>query len=125
MKKKQNIIHKKLLEIPAFKAGDDTLLKEVLHPKNDNIDCAFSLASASLGPGECSLPHRLTGSETYFFTAGQGSIFIEGKEHKVASGHVVFVPPNAEQYVRNDGGVDLEFLCIVSPAWSEDGEEVF
>ena len=69
-------IKKKLVEIPEFLAGDKTHLKEVLHPKNDNLDLGFSLAHAIIKKGESSLPHQLLHSETYFFLNGKGQMFL-------------------------------------------------
>jgi len=118
------MIFKKLVDIPEFLAGDHTRLKEVLHPQNDNLDLGFSLAYAYLKIGEKSLPHRLAHSETYFFLSGEGIIFIDDKKQNVVSNDIVFVPSNAEQYVENTGDSDLKFLCIVSPPWREEIEEV-
>lgn len=118
------MIHKKLDTIPEFLAGDLTRLKEVLHPKNDQLDLGFSLASAYLKVGEASLPHRLAHSETYFILSGQGEIFIDKKQQTLEAKDLVFVPAAAEQYVKNTGAEDLHFLCIVSPPWTPECEEV-
>ena len=118
-------IKKKLVEIPEFLAGDKTHLKEVLHPKNDNLDLGFSLAHAIIKKGESSLPHQLLHSETYFFLNGKGQIFLGEETYDVEKGDTVFVPPKINQYVKNTGEEDLAFICIVSPPWSEDTEEIF
>lgn len=110
--------------LPFFTAGDATILTEVLHPKNDLIDLPFSLAYAKILPGESSLPHTLTGSETYIFTQGKGRIYVNGNVQNVEPGVVVLVPEHAEQYVENTGEEELCFYCIVAPAWSEESEEV-
>lgn len=116
---------KKLANIPEFVAGDKTHLKEVLHPKNDNIDLGFSLAHAIIKVGESSLPHQLLHSETYFFLSGKGQMFIGNEQAEVETGDMVYVPPKIEQYVKNTGNEDLCFVCIVSPPWSEETEEIF
>jgi mannose-6-phosphate isomerase-like protein (cupin superfamily) len=36
----------------------------------------------------------------------------------------VYIPPGAEQHIRNTGAGDLKFLCIVDPAWRAEDEEV-
>ena len=118
------MIYKKIKDIPEFIAGDHTHLKEVLHPSNDQIPLNFSLAHAYLKIGETSLPHRLIPSETYFILEGEGEIFINDKKQTIKKGDTIFVPSNAEQYVKNTGKTNLKFLCIVSPPWSPDTEEV-
>jgi Mannose-6-phosphate isomerase len=111
-------------QLPFFTAGDETLLTEVLHPKNDLIELPFSIAYATIAPGKTSLPHTLSGSETYIFTDGKGEITVNEKTQKVQKGVVVFVPENARQFVENQGDTDLCFYCIVTPAWSEESEDV-
>ncbi len=53
------MIKKSLNEIPVFTAGDLTKLREVLHPNNDPVDLPYSLAWASIEPGQQSLSHVL------------------------------------------------------------------
>jgi len=118
------MIYKKIKDIPEFLAGDHTHLKEVLHPTNDHLALNFSLAHAYIKVGESSLPHRLAHSETYYILAGFGKIIIDGKMQTIEKGDMVYVPENAEQYVKNDGEIDLVFLCIVSPPWSPETEIV-
>lgn len=111
-------------EVPEFLAGDHTILKEILHPNNDAVAINYSLAQARIEVGKASLPHRLKGSETYYILEGEGEMSIEGDIKHIKKGNIIFVPPNAEQFVRNIGQVDLVFLCIVEPYWREEDEEV-
>lgn len=124
MKNKLHIIHKKVSTINGFLAGDHTQLKEVLHPKNDLLNLPFSLAYATLDAGKSSLPHQLKESETYYFLSGHGKIVIDGESIQVAKGEVVLVPPKAKQHVVNESEEVMEFLCIVAPPWTEEGEEI-
>ena len=39
-------------------------------------------------------------------------------------GDTVEIPPNATQFVMNDGPTPLTFLCIVDPGWRAEDEEV-
>jgi len=118
-------IKKKLAEISEFLAGDETHLKEVLHPKNDNINLGFSLAHAVIKMGQSSLPHQLMHSETYYFLSGKGQMFVGKEIFEVEKGDTVYVPPKTDQSVKNTGEEELVFLCIVSPPWSEDTEDIF
>jgi mannose-6-phosphate isomerase-like protein (cupin superfamily) len=118
-------IIKKLKPIPSFTAGDDTEIKEILHPKNDGADFGFSLAHASLQAGQSSKPHRLHGrSETYILQSGRGSAYIDGTAYEMEAGDTLFIPAGAEQYIENTGEVPLQFWCIVCPPWSAESEEV-
>jgi mannose-6-phosphate isomerase-like protein (cupin superfamily) len=119
------IHHKNIEELTAFSAGDDTILKEVWHSKNDDIDLPYSLAHAYLDEGDASLPHILHKSEeTYIFLSGSGEIIIDDQVLNVKTGSTVIVPKGANQYVKNTGSERLVFLCIVSPPWNEEEEEV-
>ena len=119
------MIYKSIKEQEEFLAGDETRLREVLHPKNDGIALPYSLAFARLEEGEVSLAHRLRkSSELYIFQKGQGCIFIEGREQVVQPGDVVLVPAGALQHVENKGKGSMEFYCVVSPPWREDEEDI-
>ena len=118
------IFKKSLNQEKAFIAGDKTILREVLHPQNDKVPINYSIAQAIIQPNQASTPHRLTGSETYYFLGGEGVIYIDEEHVDVKKGDVVFVPANALQYVRNTGEVDLDFMCIVEPYWTPESEVV-
>jgi len=119
------MLKKSLKAISPFTAGDDTRIREVLHPKNDGIEMGYSLAYAELEPGQESLPHILhQSSETYIVQKGQGLAKIEGKEVALSEGEVLYIPAGAEQSIRNTGDEVLGFWCVVVPPWSEEGEEV-
>jgi mannose-6-phosphate isomerase-like protein (cupin superfamily) len=117
------MIFKSIENILAFEANDQTTLKEIIHPKNDDVEWSYSLAHASLKIGESSLPHRLVNqTELYFFLKGKGNMVVNGEIQKIKNGDVVLVPKNAMQYIENQGNEDLLFLCIVSPPWDENDD---
>lgn len=108
-----------------FKAMDQTILCELLHPKKEEIKMGCSVAHAVLEPGHSSLPHKLVNSiEIYYILEGKGCIHIEGEKEIVKSGQAVYIPSNARQWIYNIGKVNLKFLCIVSPPWNEEDEEL-
>jgi len=115
---------KTLDTITSFEAGDATWLKEVLHPDNDALDLAYSIAYAIIKPQKQSLPHQLKNAEVYLFLNGTGEIVVNEKAKPVQQGSIVYVPPMATQHVVNKGEEDLAFYCIVSPAWKEEEEFV-
>jgi mannose-6-phosphate isomerase-like protein (cupin superfamily) len=113
-----------LEECPEFIAGDKTVLREVLHPDKAPLAVRYSLAHATVRPGERSLPHRLRTSEVYYILEGSGLVVIDGEEREVGPGSTVYIPPGAEQHIRNTGAGVLRFLSIVDPAWRAEDEEV-
>ena len=119
------MIHKKFADIKAFVAGDDTHLKELLHPKNDPVDLPYSLALAKLDPGCASHAHILKESdELYVFQEGRGEVILNGAVIKVEANQLFLVPAGQEQYVRNTGDMPLVFYCIVTPPWAAAQEVV-
>jgi len=108
-----------------FDAVDETVLSELLHPKNDGVKLNFSVAHAVLKPGKSSLPHILKKSvEVYYILEGIGEIHIGQEMETVKTGQAIYIPPKNSQWIKNTGNKDLKFLCIVSPPWNEDDEEL-
>lgn len=119
------MIKKNYQTTPAFTAGDETLIREVLHPKNEGFELGYSLAHATLEPGRASLPHVLQqSSEVYVIQEGRGRAVVGGRAVDVEAGDVVFIPAGTEQFIINTGDGPLLFWCIVSPPWSSADEQV-
>lgn len=119
------MIKKSIFAIPPFMAGDHTLIREVLHPKNEAVPMSYSLAHAELEAGKASLPHRLMErSEVYIILEGEGTAYVDGQATHLKTGDVLFIPAGAEQYLDNTGAQRVHFLCIVDPAWSGESEIV-
>lgn len=118
------MFHKTLEDAPEFVAGDHTRLRELMHPTHDQVAIGYSLAHASVAPGNASLPHRLVGSESYYILQGKGKMYIEDTVFEVQKDSVFLVPANALQHIENTGTEDLVFLCIVEPFWQEVEEEI-
>jgi mannose-6-phosphate isomerase-like protein (cupin superfamily) len=115
---------KNLQDCEEFIAGDDTILREILHPAKEKLDFRYSLAHAMLKPGKTSQPHKLKSSEVYYILEGEGIMHIEDETARVYPGQAVCIPSNARQFIHNSGNSDLKFLCMVDPAWKKDDEEV-
>jgi mannose-6-phosphate isomerase-like protein (cupin superfamily) len=113
-----------LQDCEEFFAGDNTILRELLHPDKADLNLRYSLAHAMLKPGKTSQPHKLKTSEVYYILEGEGIMHIDDETEKVSPGQAVYIPPNSEQYIHNKGNSDLKFLCIVDPAWRKEDEEV-
>jgi mannose-6-phosphate isomerase-like protein (cupin superfamily) len=115
---------KEVSRVAPIPAADYTELRELLHPDRDAVSTGLSLAHAILGRGSRSLRHRLAALEIYYFLSGSGIIHIGDEEAGVQPGVMAAVPAGVTQWVENTGERPLEFLCIVEPAWQEEGEEI-
>jgi mannose-6-phosphate isomerase-like protein (cupin superfamily) len=110
-----------------FKALDDTLLCELLHPFREagDIKIGYSIAHAVLKPGQRSLPHQLKiSSEVYYILEGEGRLTVEQESAAVTAGQAIYIPPGSRQSLENTGRFDLKFLCLVYPPWQATDEEI-
>jgi mannose-6-phosphate isomerase-like protein (cupin superfamily) len=118
---------KKVNECQEFVALDDSIIRELLNPHNDQAELKlnYSLAYATVKPGTATLPHRFkSASEVYYILTGKGIMHINEQSADVGPGETVYIPPMAVQYIENVGQENLEFLCIVYPSWQPDAEEL-
>ncbi|MEO6457185.1 MAG: cupin domain-containing protein [Chloroflexia bacterium] len=107
-----------------FKAGDGTILREILRPEEANVAIRYSLAHARLPAMQASQQHRLSSTEVYYILEGAGIMQIDGERQEVGPGDCIYIPPSAVQHIENMGSSDLVFLCVVDPAWRKEDEEV-
>ncbi len=114
----------KLNDCEEFIAGDNVILREILHPDKADLKLRYSLAHAVVKPGQTSYLHSLITSEVYYILKGKGLMFIDREKKPVSSGHIIYIPPHAKQCIENTGNTDLAFLCIVDPAWRIEDESV-
>lgn len=114
----------RLADCPEFTAGDQTRLRELLHPDKQPVALRYSLAYAVLPVGQTSLPHALQTSEVYYILSGRGEMHIDDAVQVIQAGDAVYIPPQARQFVCNIEAEPLVFLCIVDPAWRAADESV-
>ena len=115
---------KRLGDCQEFIAGDVSILRELLHPGKSAFKIRYSLAHAKVAAGQKTRPHRLKSSEVYYIVAGEGVMHVDEEVVEVGPNCAIYIPPKAVQYIENTGSCDLEFLCIVDPAWRPEDEEV-
>ena len=118
------MIVKSLKDTAAFKGGDGSSLRELLHPAKEPLDIAYSLARAEVEPGGKTLPHRLKSAEVYYILGGRGLMHVGNEQAEVEEEEAVYIPPGQVQFIENPGPGRLTFLCIVDPAWASEDEEV-
>jgi mannose-6-phosphate isomerase-like protein (cupin superfamily) len=116
---------KRMYDCDEMIAGDNTFLRELVHPKNDGVPLGCSIAYDKVLPGGHSIPHRLkTSSEIYHILSGEGRMYVGDENANVVKGDTILVPPNYVQHIENlSKNHELEFLCIVSPPWRMEDDE--
>lgn len=110
-----------------FETTDKTTICELLHPHREEeevkMDC--SIACAILAPGEVSHPHRLKKSgEVYIIMQGKGIMHIDDEQALLEPGKAVYIPPGSMQFIKNVSEEELKFLCVVSPPWTAEDDEI-
>lgn len=115
---------RELKDCAEFTAGDNCILREILHPDKADLRPRYSLAHAVVKPGLTTWKHRLRTSEVYYIIEGEGVMYIENQSAPVRAGSTIYIPPDAVQCIQNTGKKDLVFVCIVDPAWRKEDEEV-
>jgi mannose-6-phosphate isomerase-like protein (cupin superfamily) len=115
---------RELRDCEEFIAGDNCTLRQILHPDKTRLAIRYSLAHAVVHQGETTWRHRLKTSEVYYIIEGEGIMHIDNESAPVHPGSTVYIPPLAAQCITNSGTTDLEFVCIVDPAWKKADEEV-
>ncbi len=123
--KTPDYIVKKVKNIPVITAGGGYMVKEVIHPKNDNINSGFSLAYIRLPQGKKTEPHILkSSSQAFYILKGKAILHIGKDKIEVSPGTAVYIAPGVVQWTENIGRGDFVFLCVVSPPWRASDEEV-
>lgn len=107
-----------------FIAGDKCFIREMFNPLKEKLDLNYSLAYARVKGGEKTQKHRLSASEVYYIISGRGFMHINDETAEVKQNDTVYIPPHALQWIENPEKEDLEFLCIVEPAWQPDMEQI-
>jgi mannose-6-phosphate isomerase-like protein (cupin superfamily) len=115
---------KNLNACKEFTANDGCLIRELLHPKNDPVDLAWSMAVARVLTGKRTLQHKLAQTEVYYILAGQGRMHINNEAREISTGDVIVIPPQAIQWIENSGNSELKFLAIVSPPWQKQDDQL-
>jgi len=116
---------KHLTDCAQIRAGDNSLLREIINPRGEKINIHYSLAWVKVAPHKKTLRHTLTATEVYYIVRGTGRMHINNEKKNVRENDTIYIPQNAVQYIENTGETDLEFLCIVDPAWQPAVEHVF
>jgi mannose-6-phosphate isomerase-like protein (cupin superfamily) len=102
--------------------GEGTTIRQIFHPHNTMLGISYSIAQCVVEPGKRSKPHKMKSSEIYFVTKGKGVMHVDDESSEITENQSVYIPPLSSQFIENTGQTDLEFLCIVEPAWKQEDE---
>ncbi len=105
--------------IAPFITADGSQIRELLQAANSALKNQ-SLAEATLAPGQCTTPHfHPLAEEIYFVLSGVGTMKIEDETRKVGVGDAIAIPNGQTHQICNSDAVDLVFLCVCAPAYSQ------
>jgi quercetin dioxygenase-like cupin family protein len=75
--------------------------------------------------GAAEARHRHARSRQFFYVLdGEAVLEVEGREHRLAAGAGLHIPPGAAHQFRNDSDRDVHFLVVSAPKSHGDREEV-
>ena len=106
----------------AIEGAEGTAIKQIFHPHNTMLGIRYSIIQCSLEPGKKSKPHKLKSAEVYIVTRGHGILHVDEETSNIDKNIAAYVPPYTRQFIENTGDGQLEFLCIVDPAWRREDE---
>lgn len=112
----QGIIFKPMLH-PSRQDGSAINLLEQGFP-----DIHHSTALFRVKPGYAWPKTIFKIAEFFYIIEGEGVIYIDGEEHEVKKGHVIYVAQGLERAIKNTGESDLVYLSITDPEWMPDAE---
>jgi len=113
---------KKLQEIDSMEGEKGTTIHQIFHPHNTLNGIRFSISHSTLSCGKKSRLHKMKTSEIYYILEGEGKIHLDDQSLPISKDQAIYVPPLSKQYIENTGDSELNFLCIVDPAWRREDE---
>ena len=115
---------RKFSDIETIDGLEGAKIRQIFHPHNTLNGIRYSIAHFTLKTGEKSVLHKMKTSEVYFVLEGKATLHVDDDEISLEKNDSVYVPPMAKQFIENSGDGNLEFLCIVDPAWKQTDEEI-
>jgi mannose-6-phosphate isomerase-like protein (cupin superfamily) len=103
-----------ILEAHNAHGGDGTIRVNVLFPHESKLPVHISILELDPGVSEGSHSHEGDESleEVYYFTKGEGVMWIEGRDVPVKAGEAVLAPPGVDHGLRNTGKGPMKVVLI-------------
>jgi mannose-6-phosphate isomerase-like protein (cupin superfamily) len=121
---------RKSSELKPFVTKDKSLIREFFHPLHETSkhmprDIPFSIALATVKPGQKTLKHlHETSTEFYYITRGTGTIQLNTKKEPIEENTLIYIPAKTKHTVTNTGKEDLLLLCICIPPYTHQDTEI-
>jgi mannose-6-phosphate isomerase-like protein (cupin superfamily) len=101
----------------ATKREVDGLVSHILLEEGDAPGGELSITWVDVEPGSEQKPHSHGPQQVYVITRGTGRMKVGNDERDVATGHMVFIPPNTEHGIVNTGDEVLTYVSAATPAF--------
>lgn len=103
---------KDLAGIPVQGEGANKVTKKVLISPKEGWE-GWVMRLFELGAGGYTPKHSHDWPHINWIVSGQGTLYLEGKEHEVGAGDYAYVPSNALHQFKASEDCGLSFICIV------------
>jgi mannose-6-phosphate isomerase-like protein (cupin superfamily) len=109
----------KVADVPLIQSPDGTMRDSVMITEDTCGSDQYTAGLFWVRPGTHghSDVHPAQ-DEVYYIISGRGVLHLEGVEHRMAAGDVVFVPKGHEHSVSNDGDEVLSLFWAIGAGWS-------
>lgn len=113
-------MHTHYEQITSYTTKDGSTIRELMHPAQHK-NAKQSLAEATVPANTITELHfHKQSEEIYFILSGSGEMTLGEETFNVHSGDTICIQPNTPHQIRNNGSVELKFLCACSPAYSHE-----
>lgn len=103
---------------PEVWTGERCFITELV---NDEAWPEFSLARTRVEPGVTTQLHALSVHEIYVIESGTGRMTVgDTAPFPVGPGDTVTIPRDVAQSIENSGSIDLIFVCVCAPKFSQE-----
>lgn len=92
--------------------GINNVVKKVLVSPKEGWE-GWVMRLFELGPGGYTPKHRHDWPHINWIVSGEGTLFLEGQEHRLVPGNYAYVPADALHQFKAAENEGLSFICIV------------
>lgn len=100
----------------APKRARPGLLSHILLQAGDTATNNLSIAWVEVEPGSRQQPHHHEPEQAYLVISGQGRITVGPEKTEARAGDLLYIPPNVEHAVENEGTERLVYVSVTVPA---------
>ena len=93
------------------------LVSHILMQEGDTATNNLSIAWVEVEPGSRQQAHHHAPEQAYIVVSGRGRIKVGDETAEVQEGDLLYIPPNVEHAVENDGTEKLVYVSVTVPAF--------